>query len=211
MTEYASRNARLEERHSLSRELHDAVSQNLFSANLIAETLPDLVASKSDKVLEALQEMQRLNKGALAEMRQLLVGLRAENADNMPFSQILKIIINDVERTFNTPILLRIDSDTALSKNVELAFSRIAKECLINVCKHANASMIDVYFDGMKEQALLRVKDNGSGFQPDQVTPGHMGLQIMNERIQSIGGALDLVSTPTLGTTITVIWHSHDE
>lgn len=132
--------------------------------------------------------------------------LRSEKSKQMTFGQLLKIIIDEVERNFGMKVLLQIESDALLPEKVELALSRIARECLINAGKHANASMVEVQFDGMLQQALLKVKDNGKGFEPDQPGSGQMGLQIMNERIEQIGGTLDVVSKPTIGTTLTAVW-----
>ena len=132
--------------------------------------------------------------------------LRSEKSKQMTFGQLLKIIIDEVERNFGMKVLLQIESDAVLPEAVELALNRIASECLINAGKHANASIVEVYFDGMTQQALLKVKDNGKGFELDQVDPASMGLQIMNERIEQIGGTLDVVSKPTIGTTLTAVW-----
>ncbi|KMW57123.1 putative two-component system sensor kinase [Candidatus Rhodobacter oscarellae] len=206
VAEYASENARLQERNRLSNELHDLVSQNLFSANLIADALPDLILQNSDQVGDALKDIQLFNKNALNEMREVLVDLRTERPEKKSFGSLLRLIIQDVTKQFSTEVNLMIESDTELPDEIDLVFSRIARESLVNASKHSNASAIQVYFDGVGSQALLRVKDNGKGFSPLGVAPRHMGLQIMNERIAAVGGSLDIKSTPTLGTVITAIW-----
>lgn len=210
-TEYAARNARLEERNHLARELHDAVSQTLFSANLIADTLPDLQKGKAESMQDAVAEIRRLNKDALVEMRNLLLELRPDNLAAYPFGQLLKRIVEAVERNFTVQILCTIESDTALPHDVQLAFYRIAQECLTNAAKHANAQNIEIYFDGLRDQALLLIKDNGCGFDLDNIPPGHMGLQFMKERMADIGGTFTIDTVPGKGTSIEAIWFDDED
>ena len=208
---YAAQNARLEERNHLARELHDAVSQALFSANLIADTLPDLRRQNPQKAQEALSEVKRLNQTALVEMRQLLIELRPSSQPRAPFSQLLRPLLLDIERNFAVKIACTVESDVALPGDIQLTFSRIAQECVTNAAKHAKAEKISVYFDAMEGQALLTVKDDGIGFDTGKTYPGHLGLQIMAERIATIGGTLDVESSIGKGTTITTVWFEHGE
>lgn len=209
-TEYAAKNARLEERNHLARELHDAVSQTLFSANLIADTLPDLQKGEPGPMREAVADIRRLNKDALVEMRNLLMELRPENLAAYPFGQLLKRIVESVERNFDVEIVCTIEGNTALPHQVQLTFYRLAQECLTNAAKHAEAEHIEVYFDGLESQALLLIKDNGRGFDVDNVPPGHLGLQFMKERMREIGGTFTLQSSPDKGTSMEAIWFDDD-
>lgn len=209
-TEYAAKNARLEERNHLSRELHDAVSQTLFSANLIADTLPDLQKGEPDDLNEAVAEIRRLNKDALVEMRNLLLELRPEKLSEFPFGHLLKSIVETVEDNFSVQIVCTIESDVALPGQVQLAFYRTAQECLTNAAKHANAIKVEVYFDGVQGQALLSIKDNGSGFETENIPPGRMGLHFMRERMAEIGGTVTVQSDPGNGTTVEAIWFENE-
>lgn len=208
-SDYAVKNARLQERNHLSRELHDAVSQTLFSANLIAGTLPELMQSDPQKGAQALGEIQRLNRDALAEMRKLLLELRPEKLTSVPLGSLLRSLKTDIESRFFIPITLLVETDAVLPEDVQVTFYRIAQESLTNAAKHANADSITVTFDGMAEQALLSISDNGQGFDPSQNKRGHFGLGIMQERIQGIGGSLEITSHPKEGTLITAIWFAH--
>ncbi|MEM1285145.1 MAG: histidine kinase [Pseudomonadota bacterium] len=209
-TEYAARNARLEERNHLARELHDAVSQTLFSANLIADTLPDLQKGGVTPVQDAVSEIRRLNKDALGEMRNLLLELQPEKLTAHPFGQLLRSIVKSVERNFTVQINCTVESDTALPRAVQLAFYRIAQESLTNAAKHADARSISVYFDGLDSQALLVIKDDGCGFDRANVPLGHMGLHFMKERMADIGGTLTLDTSPGKGTSIEAVWFDGD-
>jgi signal transduction histidine kinase len=205
-SEFAARNARLEERNHLARELHDAVSQTLFSANLMADKLPDLLKKNPEQALRTLTRMQQLNRDALTEMRHLLLELRPQDLATYPFGKLLADIVGDFERRNDIAIELLIDGDAVLPGDVQLALCRIAQECLANVARHSQASSVSVYFDAVGGQALLSVSDDGRGFNPQETWPGHIGVQVMNERIRKIGGTLEIRSAPGSGTTVTAIW-----
>ena len=206
VTEYAAKNARLEERNHLARELHDAVSQTLFSANLIADTLPDLQRHNQEKMAAAVAEIRRLNKNALGEMRNLLLELKPDQLLHSPFGVLLRTVVEEVERNFSMEIDCHIEADISLPADVQLAFYRIAQECLTNAAKHARANTIKVYFDGIENQSLLSIVDDGIGFDVADIPHGHMGIQIMRERIEQIEGTLEIQSEPGNGAEISAIW-----
>ena len=203
---YAEQNARLEERNHLSRELHDAVSQTLFSANLVADTLPALMARDPDLAKNSLNEMRQLNKDALSEMRQLLVQLRSQKLTSMRFGHLLSDLTDNLTKRHDMDVEISIVSDAILPEQVQPTFYRIAQECLANVVKHSNATKINVQFDGIQTQAMLIIQDNGRGFNIDNVSDGHFGLQIMKERMASIGGTLEIDTKLGEGTIVTAIW-----
>ena len=203
---YAEQNARLEERNHLSRELHDAVSQTLFSANLVADALPQMMARDPEQARASLDEMKRLNKDALKEMRRLLAQLRSEKLTSMRFGLLLKDLVDDLTGKHPFQVDMLIVSDVVLPEQVQLIFYRIAQESLANVVKHSNATQIEIQFDGIPAQAMLSIKDNGCGFDMDAIPDGHFGLQIMKERMAVIGGTLEIKSKPDEGTVIAAIW-----
>lgn len=210
-TEHATKSARLQERNHLSRELHDAVNQTLFSANLIASTLPELMARDPKQAYDAAENISQLNKEALGEMRQLLLQLRPEKLLASPFSQLLHTLIEDIERKFPIHVTLEVEGDAVLPEEVQLAFYRIAQESLVNVAKHAEARQIDVFFDGMRRQAMLTVTDDGRGFDTKTMKLGHLGLQIMQERIAEVGGSLEVDSEPGKGCQVMAIWFEAED
>ncbi|MCY0095128.1 HAMP domain-containing sensor histidine kinase [Hoeflea ulvae] len=206
-TQIAARNARLEERNHLSQELHDAVSQTLFAANLIADTLPELSKADPEKAEAAASEIRRLNKDALVEMRQLLLELRPEQLSGPRFGQLLQHIKANIEQNHPVSVSLEIDGSALLPNEVLLAFYRVAQESLVNAAKHANARSIAVRFENTQDQALLTVSDDGDGFARHTAGPDNFGLQIMEERMISIGGSLEVTSILGSGATITAIWY----
>lgn len=209
-TEYAAMNARLEERNRISRDLHDAVSQTLFSANLIAGTLSNLIEKDPKQGQSAVEDIQRLNKEALREMRQVLLELRPENLTALPLGLLLQNLTNEIRNKFSVDVFLKIEGDAVLPDAVQLTIYRIAQESLTNAAKHACASQIEMVFDGMETQAMLSISDDGIGFDTAMQKPGHMGLQIMKERIGDVGGSLEISSQPDHGCQVTAIWFDNN-
>lgn len=207
-TEIAARNARLEERNHLSQELHDAVSQTLFSANLIADTLPGLSKTDPEKAEAASQQIRRLNKDALLEMRQMLLQLRPEQLSADRFAQLMRNIKDDIELNHPISVSLEIDGNARLPNEVLLAFYRVTQEGLVNAAKHAGARTIVVRFENETDQALLSVSDDGRGFVRQGSRPESHGLKIMEERMSGIGGSFELQSELGRGSTITAVWFS---
>ena len=203
---YAEQNARLEERNHLSRELHDAVSQTLFSANLVADTLPALIDRDPQLAKESLHQVRQLNKEALTEMRQLLAELRSQKRSSLHFGHLLSDLVDDIAKKHGVHVDLSIVSDVTLPEQVQATLYRIAQECLTNMVKHASATRSDIQFDGIEGQAMLIVADDGCGFNLGDVPGGHFGLQIMRERMALIGGTLEIDSKLDQGTVVTAIW-----
>lgn len=208
---YADENVRLEERNLLSQELHDAVSQTLFSANLMADTMPGLVHSNPKAVSAALEEIRALNKNALVEMRNLLIELRSKKLTTNSLGQLVAELIEELRANCAIDVQFQLDGDANLPEDVQHVFYRIAQECLSNVTKHSNANEVTIYLDSMSTQAILSVKDNGNGFDIDHGTEGSFGLQIMRERVDKIGGSLEIETLPNSGTSIVAIWISDND
>jgi protein-histidine pros-kinase len=93
-----------------------------------------------------------------------------------------------------------------LPEKVTVAFYRIAREAMINTTVHSGASQIQVSLFEEEGRLVLRVQDNGCGFDPQEVPAGHLGLNIMGERAQEIGASLQIDTQPGQGTTIRLAW-----
>ena len=208
--ELSARNARLEERADLGRELHDAVSQSLFAASLIADSLPRLVLSDPAKAADASGQVAALNRAALAETRNLLMHLRSHEMLAQPFGALLRGVAQEMARSYGLAVTVSVDSDAQLPDAVQYAFFRVAHAALTNVARHAGTDSAEARFDAVDGQAMLSVTDNGAGFDPDAVPPGHYGLAIMRERLDKLGGMLEVETAPGRGCRITAIWFSDD-
>lgn len=201
-----------EERRRLARDLHDAVSQSLFSASLMAEALPRLWGRKPEVVAQNLTELHRLTRGALAEMRTLLLELRPDALKEVPLQELLQQLADALSGRTQAAIVLTADSQCALPGEVKNALYRIAQEALNNVTKHARPKTVSITLQDCGDSAVglagvrLTVWDDGRGFDPTQEMPGHLGLDIMQERAAAINARLTLTSAPGQGTTVEVIW-----
>lgn len=202
--------AATQERQRLARDLHDAVSQTLFSASVIAQTLPRLIDSNPDEVLNGLQELNRLNRGALAEMRTLLVELRPQSLAETDLPTLLRNLVHAFSSGTDIKVESRINFSETLPEDVHIAFYRIAQEALNNVQKYAQADHVTIDMIRTNSHLELQVADNGVGFDVDSVQSGHYGLKIMKERATSINGQWTVDSTVGHGTVIHLIWHIKD-
>jgi signal transduction histidine kinase len=207
------------ERSRLARDLHDAVTQTLFSASLIAETLPRSWERDQEKGRRLLEELRQLSRGALAEMRTLLLELRPAALVETGLSDLLHQLAEAATGQGGVPVEVTVEGECALPQDVHIALYRIAQEALNNVTKHARAGQVTVHLrctpspsietDGVQRQGVvLVVRDDGRGFDPDEVFADSLGLGIMQERAEGIGATLEIESGPGHGpgTRIKVIW-----
>jgi signal transduction histidine kinase len=203
--EQAEQAAVLEERQRLARELHDAVTQTLFSASLIAEVLPRLAVRQPDQLGPRLEELRRLNRGALAEMRTLLLELRPSSLSEVPFGDLLNQLVEAANARSTTEYVLRIDGEPfALDAEAQVTLYRLVQEALNNISKHAQASRAEVQLGWRSGTLELSIVDDGCGFDASEVPAGHLGLPFMSERASAIGALLDIVSHPGDGTTVRI-------
>jgi PAS domain S-box-containing protein len=197
------------ERTRLARDLHDAVTQTLFSATLIADVLPDIWRLNEDEARRRLEELRLLTRGALAEMRTLLVELRPNALVEVPLPTLLRQLSEALTGRSRIDIQFSFDGEGALSPEVQVALYRIAQEALNNVVKHSKATQAMLVLR-LGEQVRLSITDNGVGFDPAGVTADHLGLKIMCERSEAILAKFNLYSEPGEGTQITVTWQDKE-
>jgi len=200
--------ATFEERQRLARELHDAVTQTLFSASLIAEALPDAWRQSPAKAQRGVEELRRLTRGALAEMRTLLLELRPGALAEKPLGELLGALCTSVTSRTRIPIELDVTGDALLAPTIQIALYRMTQEALNNIAKHAAPSQVTITFQCDSEQVQLRITDDGRGFDPSAVAPESLGLGIMRERAASIGATLCVESQPGEGTEVRVEWRA---
>jgi len=203
----------LNERNRLARELHDAVTQTLFSASLIGDVLPTLWQANPAEGQRRLNELRGLTRGALAEMRMLLFELRPTALESAPLPELLRHLVNAFSGRTQIPVQLRCEeagaSPSELPRPVKVAFYRIAQEALNNIGKHAEAENVLLLFSRTTVSARLEVLEDGKGFDPSRPANGHFGLENMRERARAIGAALEINSQVGEGTTITLAWQAN--
>ena len=208
LAEKAAEEAVTADRTRLARDLHDAVTQTLFSASLIAEVLPDLWDMDTDEAKKSTEELRQLTRGALAEMRTLLLELRPATLTQTRLSDLIKQLCEAFIGRSRLPITLNIEGDCQLPPEVQVAIYRIAQESLNNVFKYARASQVDVNLFMTENKVHFATCDNGIGFDMTTVRPTSLGMRIMRERAEAIGAEFCITSSPGAGTCVEVTWHA---
>ena len=204
--EHAHTLAALQERQRLARNLHDAVNQSLFSAGLIAEVLPRLWEQNPDEGRQSLQDLRRLTRGAQADMRLLLAELRPSTLTDSELGDLLSLLGNALAGRTNIPINVTATGKGDLPADVKVALYRLCQEGLSNIAKHAGANRVDIHLEYERGAVVLRIRDDGRGFNPEQTSPGHYGLSMMRERATAVGAMLSITSQSGHGTEIVIRW-----
>ena len=195
----------LDERRRLARELHDSVTQSLFSISLLSQALPNLWEIDQSAAREGLTQVRDLTRTALTEMRALLFELRpAALAEHDLIHALCEQADAFRERT-GIDVSISVEGAASLPAPVEQALFRVAQEALANVGRHSGARSVALELRA-GPPLRLRIADDGRGFAPEGVGEGHFGLISMRERAAVIGAQLDVRSVPGSGTEIAITW-----
>lgn len=196
--------AMLEERQRLARDLHDSVTQTLFSASVVAEMLPIIWGRDPNQVKPGLDELHQLTRDALSEMRSLLGEMRpaALTGDDLP--HMLKKLGETLTQRTQAEITFDIQLSTNLASDTQMALYRITQEALNNIAKHAAATRVSVHLHADAAQVTLHIEDNGRGFDMTRIPEGHYGVNIMRERAEAAGAIFHVHSAPGKGTRLSI-------
>jgi PAS domain S-box-containing protein len=197
------------QRNWLARELHDTVTQEIFSASLLAQSIPRLWEPHPSAAEHALEELHKLTRSALAGLRMLLFELRPATLEQVPLPDLLRQLGEVMSTRSGAPVTVRIEGADALllPTAVKLALYRVAQEALSNAARHARAHAISVQLRHRRTgRIVLAVEDDGNGFDPVHIPAGHFGLAMMRERAQDIGATLHVKSRPGTGTRVIAEW-----
>jgi two-component system nitrate/nitrite sensor histidine kinase NarX len=199
----------LEERQRLANDLHDAVNQTLFSASLIAEVLPRMWEKDQAEARRSLEDLRRLTRGALAEMRTLLAELQPSLLTDSDPGDLLRQLGSSLSSRTNIPVIVSISEKFALPPEVQLVFYRVCQEALNTVALHAKSSLVEINLQHKGAAGVeLRVFDNGQGFDPEQVFAGHSGLSLLRERAEAAGARLTITRRSDHGTEVILEWQA---
>lgn len=194
------------ERNRLARELHDVITQLLFSINLVAGSLPRLWQRDPEMAERSTGELQRLTRGALSEMRTLLRELRPHAIAETDLATLVNHLSEGLAARQDIPAEIDTEMTGSLPTDVHIGIYRIAQEGMNNVAKHANASSLVVNLIGAESRVDLLIVDDGYGFDDSDASAGGMGMDIMRERASEIGAKLTISSEQDIGTRVEVIW-----
>jgi len=224
LRERAQEDAIAAERNRIARELHDSVTQTIFSASLIAEVLPTVWTLDPLEAQNGLDDLRKLARGALAEMRTLLLELRPIGLGEVGLEDLLKQLAAGVSGRIRAEVKIGVQGVAILPTDVKLAFYRIAQEALNNAAKHSGADHVDIEIKStlpltsrkrkkagflqavFSQSVFMSIRDNGCGFDPRSVVGEHLGLGIMRERASNMHIALSIKSKPGAGTEISLQW-----
>jgi len=204
--ERAQATAALEERQRLARDLHDTVSQTLWTVSLLADVLPTLWANNREEGRGALSRLRQLTQGALVEMRALLLELRPAALTGAKVEDLVRHLIDAAMSRKKIRMSLTVEGSCSLPPDVQVVVYRIAQEALNNVTRHSQASRAWVRLRGGPDRVALRIRDNGRGFDPNDHSPDHLGMDIMRERAEAILATLKVESGIGAGTAVMLRW-----
>ena len=202
--EQARGRAALVERQRLARELHDSVSQVLYGITLNAYSADELFESAPSRARGLLRDVLTLAEAGLVEMRALIFELHPESLEREGLVAALEKQAHAVQARHGVTVHAALTEEPDVPLVVKEVLYRIAQEALQNTTKHARARVVDLTLEADAGELVLRVSDDGRGFDPSVEFPGHLGLRSMRERAAGLGGTLDLDSAPGHGTRVCV-------
>ena len=201
--------AAVKERNRLARELHDSVTQTIFSMTLTAESTRILLERDPTRVAAQLDRLLELAQSALAEMRSLISHLRPKTVAEEGLVYALRRLVAERRDRDGLTVALHLEgyeADRRLPPETEEALFRIVQEALNNAVKHAQIDRAEVRLRLRHESVSLLIGDSGVGFDPTSVGSGtsHLGLTSMRERVRALGGTIEIESQPGAGTHIKI-------
>jgi signal transduction histidine kinase len=206
LRERAEQAAITEERARLARELHDAVTQSLYSVTLLADAGEKLAeAGDLEQAKGYMVRLGEVAQHALKEMRLLIYELRPSALEQVGLVEALRQRLETVEKRANIAVEITADELADLPLPVEQELYQIAQETLNNALKHAQATSVTVHISTSGEQVTLAIRDNGRGFDLEAVEQsGGLGLSTMYERTKKIGGRFEVITAPGTGTQVII-------
>jgi len=182
------------------------VTQSLFAASLKAEAIRRRWEPTSEEARTNVEDVERLARGALAEMRTLLMEMRPDTLAEASLPTLLEQLSAAAGGSSRVDIHLEVSPGEQLPQGVSVALFRIAQESLQNVSRHSGASEAWVMLDMSGPVVRLSVRDDGRGFDETAVTPDHLGLAMMRERAADAGVDVLVESRPGSGTSVSAEW-----
>jgi len=201
----AHKTAVIEERQRLARDLHDAVSQQLFAITMMSEAIIKQMDEQPQMAKKQLQDVVEAAYHSQAEMRALLLHLRPVYLSGKTLADGVTSLVNDLEAKSNMSFDLSLPEKLELSEVVEEHVFRIIQEGFSNILRHANASEIKLSIVQYSKELLVKLQDNGKGFNVDEhFNKSSLGLKTMKERSEELGGICAIHSRKNEGTVVTI-------
>jgi signal transduction histidine kinase len=191
------------ERHRLSREVHDCLSQTLYAIAVSAGTARELLEKDlATAAAGPLENISWLAEDAIAEMRSLILRLWPESLQEHGLVEALRALAHTMHARHGLVVQAHLGPEPDTAAEVGQALYRIAREALFNAARHAKAERVRIRMTGAHDQVVLVVEDDGTGFDASHRFPGHLGLHSMHELAGEAGGVLEIDSRPGDGTRV---------
>jgi NarL family two-component system sensor histidine kinase LiaS len=204
LAEKARFSAIIEERQRLARELHDAVSQQLFAISMTATAVGRTLEKDFDKATRQIHLIEEMASVAQSEMRALLLHLRPVHLEGKRLSEGLIELFNELQAKVPMEIVWEMDEEVRLPKGIEDHLFRIVQEALSNALRHSKATKLEAKLLHRSDGVRLSIRDNGIGFDLDAKKQTSYGIVSMKERVNEIGGSLHIITAPERGTRIEI-------
>jgi NarL family two-component system sensor histidine kinase LiaS len=204
LAEKARYSAVIEERQRLARELHDAVSQQLFAISMTATAVGRTLEKDFDKAQRQIYLIEEMASVAQSEMRALLLHLRPVHLEGKRLSEGLVELLQELQVKVPMDITWEMDEEIRLPKGIEDHLFRIVQEALSNALRHSKASKLEAKLLQRSDGVRLSIKDDGVGFELNAKKHASYGIVSMKERVNEIGGSLHIITAPDSGTRIEI-------
>jgi two-component system, sensor histidine kinase and response regulator len=197
--------AALEERNRIARDIHDSLGHALVALNVQMETTLALWQDSPAKAYEFLVEAKQLGSEALKAVRQSVSEMRADPLQGELLTGAIETLLQEFQRTTGIQPDCQLDLSQPLSLQINTAIYRIVQEGLTNICKHAQATAVQLQIQADGSSLRLRLQDNGKGFRLSENKSG-FGLQGMRERTEALSGQLEIISEPGVGCKVMAVF-----
>ncbi|MVP01817.1 sensor histidine kinase [Paenibacillus lutrae] len=204
LAEKARVSAIIEERQRLARELHDAVSQQLFAISMTATAALRTLDKDFERAQRQIHLIEEMSSVAQSEMRALLLHLRPVHLEGKQLSEGLNRLLEELKAKVPMEIMWEVDENITLTKGIEDHLFRIVQEAMSNALRHSKATKLELRMQQKAGWLRLLFRDNGVGFDLDEEKQTSYGISTMRERVNEIGGSLQLVTAPGSGTRIEI-------
>ncbi|MFE8701417.1 sensor histidine kinase [Cytobacillus sp. FJAT-54145] len=192
-----------QERNRLARELHDSVSQQLFAASMLMSAINETKVDSSDREAKQMKMVEEMIHQSQLEMRALLLHLRPAALKGKTLQEGIEELLIELSQKVTMNISWKVE-EFALDKGVEDHLFRILQESVSNTLRHSKSSQLEVLLIQRDDLIILRVVDDGVGFDVEESKAGSYGMQNMYERAVEIGGSLKVISVKNKGTRLEV-------
>lgn len=192
-----------QERNRLARELHDSVSQQLFAASMLMSAINETKTPTDEREMKQLKLVESMIHQSQLEMRALLLHLRPVALKGKTLQEGIQDLLVELSQKVTMKILWKVE-ELALDKGVEDHLFRILQESVSNTLRHSKSSQLEVLLIQRDGFIILRVVDDGIGFDVEESKAGSYGMQNMHERAVEIGGTIKIISVKNKGTRLEV-------